>query len=134
MKECYRYLHFHYFQNVSFKVNSRINFRYLEFYRISVTLFMVWPSICGKNGFAVQKNWFEFRLCLFHAEDSTPKRFDLPEQPFWFEKLTKFLNEDGFKNKALLTYEFFRGKKVLILSPDGVSTKCNHDNRESGRY
>ena len=72
---------------------------------------MVWPSICGKNGFAVQKNWFEFRLCLFHAEDSTPKRFDLPEQPFWFEKLTKFLNEDGFKNKALLTYEFFRGKK-----------------------
>ena len=25
-------------------------------------------------------------------------------------------------------------KKVLILSPDGVSTKCNHNNLESGQY
>ena len=33
----------------------------------------------------------------------------------------------------MFTYEC-RGNKVIILSPDGVSTKLNHGNCESGRY
>ena len=53
----------------------------------------------------------------------TPKRFDLPEQPFWFEKLTKFLNEDRVKNYGVIeifqkaVYDF----RIIIQDHAGIN-------------
>ena len=41
------------------------------------------------------------------------------------------VSECSVLNKALLTFESFCGKIVLILSLDGVSAKSNHNNLDS---